>query len=562
MARGTDRRPGPAWLPPLYFATAVVMVVAVLPTTLRPPPEETSQTAELSPDAPPDEDAETIIQSLRQAGSHTAGATGVDDAATTTVPPTTVPAPPPSLAPPRGQCFGDPPRQDESVYAGPCVPAWTGVDNGGATARGVTGDEIRIGVMMDITGAGPDGRYEDETDGDARTWELLGEYMNRHFELYGRRLVLFNIEEPGDDEDTEQRERCRRAAEDIGVFAVIHEYGRAMADECSKRGIIVLTRGHYVRRIHAERAPYLWTTWLDVDDAAEFGAEHLCKRLAGRTPYQTGDALIDYGSPRTFGAILYNDPFVIGAQERFVRLVREQCGVVIDPVVRYEFAQAEAISTAVATLRAANGGRGVSTVIYLGELFSAAVYSQLFDQQRYYPEIYLPAYGGFEASMFITRLYNPTVWRNAFGISLWEIPRRFADLECRRALRSMDPDFSPNRATCELAYQSLVQLSSAIQLAGPELTPETFTAALTDPSLCRSEPEPVWAITGCFRSDDWSYSDSAVELWWDPLAVHADGQRGAYLYPTPVQRWKLGQLTEGPPGYYGPGTNGADLPQN
>ena len=58
-------------------------------------------------------------------------------------------APPPPPPRPRravrGRCFGDPPRQTESLYSALCVPAWTDGDNGGDTAPGVTADEIRVG---------------------------------------------------------------------------------------------------------------------------------------------------------------------------------------------------------------------------------------------------------------------------------------------------------------------------------------------------------------------------------------------------------------------------------
>src|SRR4051794_36874756 len=42
-------------------------------------------------------------------------------------------------------CVGDPPRQIEDPQSPPCVNYWKG-DNGGATAYGVTRDEIRIAV--------------------------------------------------------------------------------------------------------------------------------------------------------------------------------------------------------------------------------------------------------------------------------------------------------------------------------------------------------------------------------------------------------------------------------
>ena len=55
MNAARSSRPGDRWLPLLYFAAALVLAVIVLPSSLRPPKQEARQTAELSPDAPPDD---------------------------------------------------------------------------------------------------------------------------------------------------------------------------------------------------------------------------------------------------------------------------------------------------------------------------------------------------------------------------------------------------------------------------------------------------------------------------------------------------------------------------
>ena len=61
------------YLPLIYFAVALVLVIAVLPTVLRPPQQQPHQSAELSPDAPPDKDQQSIISSLGRGQSATAG---------------------------------------------------------------------------------------------------------------------------------------------------------------------------------------------------------------------------------------------------------------------------------------------------------------------------------------------------------------------------------------------------------------------------------------------------------------------------------------------------------
>src|SRR5947199_6192384 len=110
-------------MPMAFMGLGVVLMVALLPSALRPPAPQTPQTAQLSPDAPPDSKTDSLIASLNRASSGTAGA-GTTDAGNgaptpgpttppgpgTTTPPTTAPAPS-TVACPHG--YGNPPRQTE-----------------------------------------------------------------------------------------------------------------------------------------------------------------------------------------------------------------------------------------------------------------------------------------------------------------------------------------------------------------------------------------------------------------------------------------------------------------
>src|SRR5256885_11938042 len=78
------------------------------------------------------------------------------------------------------RCIGDPPRQIEDPQSPPCVPYWSG-DNGGATFKGVTRDEIRVAVM-----------HVEGHNGDPITPEMqsIADFFNKRFEFYGRRIHL------------------------------------------------------------------------------------------------------------------------------------------------------------------------------------------------------------------------------------------------------------------------------------------------------------------------------------------------------------------------------------
>jgi hypothetical protein len=178
----------------------MVLAVVVLPSVLRPPPEQQQSSAALNPNAPPDEKAETILQSLHQAASRTAGATGRNGAAVPQPTTTTI------LKPTHGRCFGNPPRQTESAYSPPCRAAFTG-DNGGSTAKNVTGDEITVSFWHVLGMPSHRGKIEDspppDEDGPYRTARVLQRYFNERYELYGRHLRLIATQEDPTTADAE-----------------------------------------------------------------------------------------------------------------------------------------------------------------------------------------------------------------------------------------------------------------------------------------------------------------------------------------------------------------------
>src|SRR5947207_1207570 len=153
--RGSRNRRTENAMPMAFMGMGLALIVLLLPSALRPPSPQTPPTAQLSPDAPPDNKADSLIASLNRASSGTAGVgtgAGIGDqtnpgagpAGPGTPPTTAPPAPPPpnTKACPHG--YGNPPRQTESPYSAPCALPFEG-DNGGATSRNVTASQIKVG---------------------------------------------------------------------------------------------------------------------------------------------------------------------------------------------------------------------------------------------------------------------------------------------------------------------------------------------------------------------------------------------------------------------------------
>src|SRR4051812_20669249 len=71
IQRGGEKRIE-RYLPLAYFALAVILVIILLPTILRPPHTQSQTTAELSPDAPPDAQ-QSIVSAFNRGSTGTAG---------------------------------------------------------------------------------------------------------------------------------------------------------------------------------------------------------------------------------------------------------------------------------------------------------------------------------------------------------------------------------------------------------------------------------------------------------------------------------------------------------
>ena len=551
-------------VPAVSVALAGLALLIAFPTALRPPPDEATTSAEFSPDAPPEDEPEAIIQSLQQAGSRTAGASGraIAEAARAQAPTTTTTTTttaPPRPAAVRNRCYGDPPRQIESVYSPECTPAFVG-DNGGGTTRGVTKTEIRIAFAPDLSGTmgGSEcGEITDAVPGESdarRTYRLLRDWFNQNLELYGRKLrFYYACAADGTAQEEAARSRVVKMRQEFDVFGAIGEFNATIAKEAARNeiaymGNIVVSGDSFYRSLQ----PWVWGSRAHSTRAVEMSAEYLCRRLHGNLPFPTGDAAIDYSSPRTFGILAIEDPSSAESVTAMQEKMKARCGAEPEVVAKYNLDDnVQGLTTAMTQLSAAR----VSTIIFMGEILTLPTQSQIADQQNYFPEWYVMGAGGFETSITLARSISPRQWANAFGFSFEEIPRRPRSTPCYRAYRSLDPENNPNNSVCEILFHSMLFMFGAMQDAGPKLTPESWAASLERAFTRPASPE--WSMSGGFSKTDYTYGDFAVELYWDPTAVHPDGNPGAYVYLNDGVRFLADDIPSGqPPMFQGGITDG------
>jgi hypothetical protein len=524
------RRRAGSLLPALYLVVAAVVAVAVMPSVLRPPPEQQQSSSALSPNAPPDEEAETILQSLKQAASRTAGATGnQQDAAPATTTSTIV-------KPARGQCFGNPPRQTESAYSPPCRAAFTG-DNGGGTAPGVTGTTVTVAFWHALGMPAHRGKIEDtpppDEDAPYRTARVLQRYFNDRYELYGRRLQLFAIE---DDPVNEANARASavKVATEANAFAAI-TLETPFCDEFARRGRICFDGNGEQKSFYADREPYIWSYQMNTDDVDRMSAEYICKKLVGRNADFAGG--FELGKPRKIAVIQDSWPGNdFRSYTRITEPAKEMCGFETDQHYDYNGADPQQMSSMMAQIRSS----GVTTIVGSTGLSDGAVLMGAAQAANFNPEwVFLNSYGiDFNDS---ARLLPAGQIEHYFGMSGWELPQPEEDTDCFRAYKSVDPAGTPDSNFCRLLYISIEHVVNGIQEAGPALDGESFRTGMYAMPLQTRRTD--YAIGGGYAPGDHSFVDDLDEIWWDPSCVDPDGgEPGCFQHTAGGKRYRPGQM--------------------
>ncbi|HZU72203.1 MAG TPA: hypothetical protein VE990_05465 [Acidimicrobiales bacterium] len=544
--RAKDRRPKSPlerYLPLVYLTVALLVVALVLPSALRPPAQQSNQSAELSPNGPR-QNQQSIIAAFEQASSGTAGAGAAANGSALPGGGTGgLPAGPPPTGP-AGYCpdgFGSPRRQVTSLYAAPCAANFTG-NNGGATAFGVTGNEIRVAVFDEWRDDGP---VESASDTNQQIFKDFEDYFNSRFQFYGRNMRIYLVAE-----DTSTPPSGTAAADrakiEYQVFAGLDALttNPGLLPEAVHQQIVFWTYQEPTSLYSADD-PYLWSWAPSTDRTVSLGDEMVCKQLVGRPPSYNGrqDASFQYSKPRKFGLVVMQDPNSSTSQDQVTRELAA-CGAPVQKVISYNYSQGSYnAASAITQLRAA----GVTTVLYLGDQLTANILTNEANSQDYWPE-WVPYGGNLTINAFMEGV-NQAEWSHAVGVSLREIPRPVEAEDYYQAEQAVDPNGPPlsdANGNWNYVFGSLLFIADGIQLAGPHLTPEAFAAGLA--KLPSRPPVPQWSIGGGFYGPDrWTYAKYAAMVWWDPSAIDPEtGGKGAYRWLDDGRRYTSGQIPSAP----------------
>ncbi|HVE75550.1 MAG TPA: hypothetical protein VND22_02155 [Actinomycetota bacterium] len=432
--------------------------------------------------------------------------------------------PPPIKGVPRARkCIGDPPRQIEDPQSPPCVPFWSG-DNGGSTAKGVTENEIRIGI--------PDSGDEDK---------FYVAFFNSRFEFYGRKLVPISLRDDFAGGEPVQQRNAAVAAEAKNIFASTNAtYGGGFHyyDELANRGIISGVVDSTVTEDYLkERHPYIWQYEPAIDRMLSSLGDWACARLGGQSARHAGDPLM-HDDKRVFGIMFGTQSPDVPVDPNLLKAELESCGHEV-PIMRQYVQGTGAGSGDDAGTMIAMNDAGVTTIFCLSFFVSCSRLGQAASGQAYFPEWVLSTYYRNDRNFGIKNFNFPREQLdNAFGLTF--LPRQLdGNYEPEYwALREVNPGDSGEGSRSGLRiwnvnvkYRSLLLLASGIQMAGPELTPQTFAAALARTKFPNPDHKNLPGRVG-FNDGDHGMMNDMAEIWWsnDAQSPYPEEERGSWCY--------------------------------
>jgi hypothetical protein len=442
-----------------------------------------------------------------------------------------------------------------------CVEPFSG-DNGGATYRGVTEDEILLiyyqtdpaldpigASMVSATGADVD------PESGARALQDYTDLYNSIFETYGRRVRVETFTGTGAGDDREAARADAITIAEREPFAVIGgplQSGPAFAVELAARDIICgpTCATALPEEIVDEYYPYLWQVGPTPDQAAALAAEMIGKLARPGPATLAGDPALQ-SQDRRYALVHYDT--AEGDHQAVFEALRDQLAendVELTIDIPYELDMA-AMQEDARTIISRLESSGITTVIFYGDPLMPGTLTTEATAQDYRPEWILGPSLLADTTIFGRRA-DGEQWKNGFGLSLTAAR---ADRSTIDAFQVYEWAYGapPENNTVSVIEPLVRTMFTGIHLAGPDLNPESLRDGFYRAPPAGGTPMTAQVSRGdhgVWPEQDNGGSDDATIVWWDPAATGEDetGNEGVgmYRFANGGQRYTLGNFPESP----------------
>jgi len=416
----------------------------------------------------------------------------------------------------------------------PCVPAASAssAPNGGATSPGVTATTIKVGYFS----AKPDptfdallraaGAYDTPANTD-KAYEDYAQIYQNVYELYGRKVQLVRINGSGTSTDEVAAKADADQAAADGVFAVMGGPTQAESFETELARKHILCLGSCVisspASTLAEDAPYLWGTGPTPEQTALMTTSLIKAQLLGKDAVYAGAALKN--QPRKFALLSYDTPDgeYKASWDQFYDDIKATGAPVVGHVSY--FLNLATLTTDARTIATKLKATGATTIVFTGDPIFPEYLTKAMTAQNYFPE-WLMAGTVYADTNVFARTFDQQQWQHAFGLQLIpaRVPKTSQDSYTLHEWWFGTPP--PTQNNYSIVKGDVELLMDGLQLAGPNLTPDTFRDGLYHVPPPTNGPTlkaiSTYGNHGFWQGTDYGGLDNAGILYWDPNAVGED----------------------------------------
>jgi hypothetical protein len=481
-------------------------------------------------------------------GSRAGGATGAGAKATG---PAAGPAAGPQALGQTGACAGQAAQVPGDPYSPPCL-SFSG-NNGGATSAGVSATAINVSYRFTSdsqsfqqTLASLGGANITDTNADIeRTISALANYFDNHFQFYGRKLNVqfFNGQGSITNEllGSGQQQADADAvtsAQSLHAFAEINAASEPYGVALSQQHVVNFGVPYLSASFMGQYAPYMWSLDTESNDVVSATSELYLKSMAGGNAAYAGGSL--QGKPRKVAIIAPSDPWYQTAAQSAVQDAAA-AGHPITDNIQYQL-NLSTLSSQAANVISQLQNDGITTVFCGCDPVFPVYLTSRAAEQGYTPE-WVVAGVALTDQDIVGQLFAQSEWSHAFGVTFNGPTLPKQNTFGYAAYKQVNAGSEPANAV-DIIYAQMYEMAIGIQMAGPNLTPQTFESGMR--AYPGSQAGAANALYGTWTfpanhytpQTDWSF------IYWDPNRTSPyDDKQGAYVAST--TRTKIGSYAGG-----------------
>jgi hypothetical protein len=394
----------------------------------------------------------------------------------------------------------------------------------------VTPDEITVSIrQLDIGSASQafarisGDIVQEDPDTIYRTIDAYIEYFNRSFQFYGRQLRVKYYDGQGsllDELLGGGREAAladaTTAATQVGAFAELNGLTLPYADALAQKGVISFGAPYPSKEWHVDRRPYVWSYFPDGTNVITSVAAWMRARVDPNGKAEHGGPSVS-DQKRRIGIVSPENPEYQQSVDAFLKLM-EQYGIPIVANIKYQLdlgTMPNQASSVIAQLK----DRGVTSVIAGTDPIMLAIgLLPKANEQDFEPE-WLTGGLAFVDQDIVGQLFDPKQWQHAYGIAYNAQVQARQRSYAYAAFKRVRPNEEPSQLFEQIYYQ-IYLLAIGVQMAGPNLTSESFEAGMFAYGPHQG-PMGLWA----FGPGDYTSTDDFREIWWDPKATSVQNNK-------------------------------------